>query len=469
MKRAIVFVVLLGLVAASFVWIAERPGHFSITWLDWQVEAPIGVMFAALGVIAVVAIMLYILAAWLIALPEQLARWRETRRRRRGYEALTRGMVAVAAGDPGEARRQARRANVLLDEPPLTLLLSAQAAQLSDDEIGARRHFNAMLERPETEFLGLRGLLTQALRNGNESEALTLARRARALQPQAPWVLTTLFDLEARAGDWPGAIATVRRAAKLGVLPPAKARRSEAAALIERARAAHARGHKHEALAHARQAHAIDPLHPAAAATLAQMLIEAGRPRKAARLIEQEWPRQQHPELVALYRRAFAASDPVEWSMRVESLAKLAPEARESKIALAQAAVDAKLWGEARRHLAAAMGLAPPSAGLARLMARIEASEKNDAAAERRWLAEAAEAAPDPAWVCDACGFAHRAWQATCGRCRSFDQLVWRSPDRVQPILGPADPAGAIAPGQPAPANLPVAIAAPLPATPQER
>jgi HemY protein len=466
MKRAVVFIVLLGLVAAAFAWIAEHPGRVSVTWLDWQIDAPIGVLFGALGVAIAVAILLYMLASWLLHLPEQLARWRRERLRRRGYDALTRGLVAVAAGDPGEARRQARRAQVLLDEPPLTLLLSAQAAQLADDEIGARRHFNAMLEQPETEFLGLRGLLTQALRSGNESEALTLARRARALQPQTPWVLTTLFDLEARAGDWPGAIATVRRAAKLGVLPPAKARRSEAAALIERARAARKHGHKHEALTQAKHAHAIDPLHPAATATLAQMLIETGRPRKAARLIEQEWARQQHPELVAIYRRAFTASDPVEWTMRIESLAKLAPQARESKIALAQAAVDAKLWGEARRHLAAAMAMGPAPAGLARMMARIEASEKNDAAAERRWLAEAAEAAPDPAWVCDACGFAHREWQASCGRCRSFDQLVWRSPDRVQPILGHGDAAGTIAGTH---TNLPVPVAASLPAIPAER
>jgi uncharacterized membrane-anchored protein len=110
------------------------------------------------------------------------------------------------------------------------------------------------------------------------------------------------------------------------------------------------------------------------------------------------------------------------------------------------------------------MARAPPSAGLARMMARIEASEKNDAAAERRWLADAAEAVPDPAWVCESCGFAHREWQATCGRCRSFDQLVWRSPDRVQPIIGEADAAGAIAP-----ANLPVPVAASLPAVSAER
>src|SRR5207244_3592662 len=88
-----------------------------------------------------------------------------------GYRALTQGMVAVAAGDAEEAQRQARKADVLLAEPPLTLLLSAQAAQLGGDEDAARRFFSEMLNRPETEFLGLRGLLMQAGRGGGRPGA----------------------------------------------------------------------------------------------------------------------------------------------------------------------------------------------------------------------------------------------------------------------------------------------------------
>ena len=65
-------------------------------------------------------------------------RRRRERRRRAGYRALTQGMVAVAAGDPQEARRFARSADALLADPPLTLLLSAQAAQLDGDETAAK-------------------------------------------------------------------------------------------------------------------------------------------------------------------------------------------------------------------------------------------------------------------------------------------------------------------------------------------
>jgi len=83
-------------------------------------------------------------------------------------------------GDAEEAQKFARKADVLLAEPPLTLLLSAQAAQLNGDDQAAQRYFMAMIERKETEFLGLRGLIMHALRGGDEATALTLIERAKA-------------------------------------------------------------------------------------------------------------------------------------------------------------------------------------------------------------------------------------------------------------------------------------------------
>src|SRR5262249_57792128 len=101
--------------------------------------------------------------------PRRCARGGADNRRRKAYRALTQGMVAVAAGDAGEARRQAKLAGTLLNDPPLTLLLAAQAAQLDGDERAAEKYFRAMLDRPETAFLGLRGLLMQSLKAGNNA------------------------------------------------------------------------------------------------------------------------------------------------------------------------------------------------------------------------------------------------------------------------------------------------------------
>ena len=217
--RALPAILVIAALIAGAVFVADRPGAVSLTWEGWRVNTSIAVMIFGVALIATIAAALFHLVRKIVAGPGAYARARRERRRRRGYRALTQGMVAVAAGDAAEAKRFARQADLLLAEPPLTLLLSAQAAQLNGDQKAAQNYFAAMLERPETEFLGLRGLIIQALKQNDEAEALRLARRAKALRPKTPWVLASLFDLQARTGKWDEAGTTLTLAARRKALP----------------------------------------------------------------------------------------------------------------------------------------------------------------------------------------------------------------------------------------------------------
>src|SRR5258708_10386530 len=190
--RLLSFVLVLAAVMAGVAWLASYPGDVTIVWQGWRIDASVGVL-ATLVVVAALAVALLVrLWTALVTTPRRLGRWRRDRRQRAGYAALSAGLVAVAAGDAANARREARRADRLLGAPPLTLLLTAQAAQLAGDEATAQRHFAAMLERRETAFLGLRGLMARAVRDRDWKRALELAKRPRPDRPHPPWVLTTL-------------------------------------------------------------------------------------------------------------------------------------------------------------------------------------------------------------------------------------------------------------------------------------
>jgi HemY protein len=197
MRAILAFVVIVALTAAAVLF-TENPGDVEILWQGWQIKTSVGVLVAAAALAALAVTLVVRLVSLTVGTPGAFLRRRRERRRRAGYQALTRGMVAVAAGDPQEAQRYARRAEVLLAEPPLTLLLSAQAAQIGGDEQAAKNFFTAMLDRPETELLGLRGLFNQALRGGDREAARHLARRAAELRPNTAWAALSLFDLEAR-------------------------------------------------------------------------------------------------------------------------------------------------------------------------------------------------------------------------------------------------------------------------------
>jgi HemY protein len=456
MLRAIRFLILLVVLAVAAVLLAnwggrvalDLPQHdfdLGITKFTWpwsvKIETSIGVLVLVVAVIAVLAALAYRAWGLITRAPSQLNRVMGESRRRRGYKALTQGMVAVAAGEAEEARRYSRKADTLLNDPPLTLLLSAQSAQLDGDEQAAKRYFEAMLEREDTRFLGLRGLLTQALREGDEPAALGYARKAERLRPTTPWVLTTLADLTERQGDLEGADQAFKDAARHKVLPAAQANRRRAVVALERALAARDAGDTAKALKQAGAAHKRAPELAPAAVLLGELLVAANQKREARRTLEKAWPAAPHPALVRAYGASLPESDGIERLKQLGKLVAGAADHPESRLALAEAALDARLWGEARRHLADL--LAAPGERTCRLMARLEEAEHDDAAAVRGWLLRSAEAARDPTWLCRSCGATAERWSPRCGVCKDFDSFDWRAPQRSLPEALPMADQGA--------------------------
>lgn len=430
MIKTLLFVVVATMVVAGALWLAEYPGDVQLSAGGLQVAVPLPVFIAAVLLVSMVVAIAYRVWRSLRKAPKETRAFFTRRTREKGYRALTQGMVAVAAGDAGEAARQARKADVLLNEPPLTMLLSAQAAQLDGDEAAAKRYFTAMLEREETAFLGLRGLLMQAQRDGNGGEALALAHRARALRPKTPWVLTTLLDLQIAGHHWREAVNTLDDAVRRKAIDADKARHDKAVLLLGCSQAAEEENNTVEALSFARKAHAQKPDFLPATLRYAALSAGAGKKRQAIKIIEDSWARTPHRDLATLYGSLEEGADPLKRVKRLEKLAALNADHPDSHVALAEALLAAKIWGAARSHLEEAGG-DDPSARICKLMAELEEGEHGNLDAARSWLLRATMSAPDQNWICGDCGAAARSWTPTCARCGSLGTLDWRTPERA--------------------------------------
>lgn len=166
MWRGIFFFIQLAVLVALAVWLANNPGRVTFDWLGYRVDTTMGLLFLGLAILMVVGGLLYRLLRAIFGAPSRIGSKVSKRRRRRGQEALTRGLVAVQLGDAEKAQLHSRRAEKLLEPQPMLQLLKAQAAQLSGDAERARAHFEEMLEAEETRLLGLRGLTMLSLREG---------------------------------------------------------------------------------------------------------------------------------------------------------------------------------------------------------------------------------------------------------------------------------------------------------------
>ncbi|HEV2677821.1 MAG TPA: heme biosynthesis HemY N-terminal domain-containing protein [Aliidongia sp.] len=437
--RILPAIVLIIVVVAAAVFFADRPGTIGITWLGWRIEMALGVAVLALVVLVTVLWFLLSLLARLTRAPRHLAGRRRDQRRLEGYRALTSGLVAVAAGDARAAERLHKRAELMfrkgqLDSPPLTRLLSAQAALMRGDSAMAEGEFSAMLGDPETEFLGLRGLILQALKRGDDATALKLTTRANELKPSTAWVLQSQLALETRAQEWRKATATLKQAVKKGAISAETGRHYQATLLIAHSRRAAGEGLARDALSYAAQAHGLDDGFAPAATHYARLLRDGNRAAKGLRALETAWVRTGHPQVAEAYDQLLASEAPVQRLKRFERLVELRPSDPESHLAAAAIALNARLWGEARRHLghAGAQGPGPWSGRLSHLMAELEQGEHGNGEARQLWLERAVRGEADPTWVCGACGAETHGWEPLCPSCHNFDSLAWRTPDRTE-------------------------------------
>jgi HemY protein len=187
MIRLIFRFLILAAAAAFFAWIADRPGTVVIRWMNREIETSV---LAAISAVLLVALALWVifgLLRRLLGAPGAIGDYFRFRRTRRGYESLSRGIIAAGAGDGAAAQRFAVIASRSLSDEPLLKLLEVQAAQIKGDRAAVRSGFESMLKTPETEVLGLRGLFAEARQAGDISTARSLAERALKLNPGLSW------------------------------------------------------------------------------------------------------------------------------------------------------------------------------------------------------------------------------------------------------------------------------------------
>jgi HemY protein len=449
MIRVILFLASVGLIALGFAWFADRPGEVSVVWLGYRIETSIMVAAGAV-LLAVVALMvLWSAVMAIVRSPDQVSLFFRHRRAVKGYLAISRGLIAIGAGDAKLARRSADDAARLSPGDPLALLLAAQSAQMTGDRPAAERAFRAMLERDDMKLLGLRGLHVEAHRRNEPVAARAFAEEAAKIAPGAGWAAQAALDHRSASGDWKGALEALDN--MKGSLDKAVYRRQRAVLLTAYALELE-ESDRDSSRALALEAVKLSPDLVPAAALAGRRLAESNEPRKARKILEAAWTAHPHPDLAEAYSHLRLADSARERLARVRKLAEKIPDHIESALALARAALEARDFAVAREVLATYAKT--PTRRVAALMAEIEEAEHGDRGRAREWLARATRAAPDPVWTAD--GIVTDKWMPVSPATGRLDSFEWRLPVSEIGIDRPV-----IEPDPPVAAPVEVAVAAP--------
>jgi HemY protein len=463
--KVLLFIGLAVALAFAATWILETPGEVKIAFGGREFFlSPIGFILGVAALV-VLAFVLLKLIGFLVALfrflmgdETAISRYFSRSRQRRGFDALSDGMVAVAAGDAKTAAKKAKRAQALLDRPDLTHLLNAQAAELNGDRAKTYEAYKAMLPDDRTRPVALQGLTRLKIEEGDIDTALVLAKKALALRPDNERNLRTLFELQSRQEDWAGARETLTASIHARLLPRDVGTRRDAVLSLADARAALAAGATARGYEAALQANRLAPALVPAAALAARAHAANGAKRKATKVLTSAWAAAPHPDLAA----AFAAIEPDESAAarrkRFATLVSAAPGHVESRLLEAELALAAEDFPAARKALGDLAETDPTTRSLA-LMAAIERGQGAPDEVVRGWLAKALVASRGPQWVCGACTHIHAGWAPVCENCGAFDTLDWRTPPHAADsniadsamlplIIGPS-PAPAAAPAPP--------------------
>ncbi len=438
MIRVVLFLILMGLVALGAVWLADRPGEVAITWLGYRIETSVAVALAAVAATAAFTISVWGIGRFLLRSPERVAGALRRRRRSKADEAISRGLIAIGAGDPRAAQRYAQEAQRRAPSSPLTLLLRAQTAQLLGDRKAAEDAFRAMAARRDTKLLGFRGLYIEAQRRDDPETARLIADAAAQSAPSLPWAADAALQSRCAAGDWAGALAVAEANARAGLIDKTKSRRQRAVLLTARALSA-----EDNARAYALEAVRLAPDLVPAAALAGRLLAEAGDARRAGRILETAWTANPHPDLAEAYAFLRSADSARDRLARIRRLASLRPGDIETALSVARAALDAREFAMARSTLEPL--LKTPTQRAAILMAELEELEHGDEGRAREWMTRAVRAGRDPAWTAD--GFVSERWLPVSPVSGRLDAFEWKAPvaelDGPKPI-GHAAPAALI-------------------------
>ena len=145
--------------------------------------------------------------------------------------------------------------------------------------------------------------------------------------------------------------------------------------------------------------------------------------KKAVGVLSKTWSQLLCFELIKTFMQYKSQGDKEalkRYRLLIKALKKYVNEkSNETKLGLAFASFEAKIWGEAQQYLEQ-IRKTERDDRVIRLYKKISEQTK-----EQKSLSDHEIIIPEPKWKCSSCNSEKKEWQLICENCGAFGQIIW--------------------------------------------
>jgi len=262
--------------------------------------------------------------------------------------------------------------------------------------------FDQMTKDPSTFLAGTRGLVSDALSQGDITEAAQLLGTIPEKQQTMPWVQQARWDIALLQNDWQSALKILDSRKKSYDKEIYFAYR--ACLLLQ--------------LGRVKEAYSLAPTHPAITVAYAKAF-----PKKAIKALIRTWNVHPSWEIYLTYIEAIASLTSAKKMKAVLQLIKKNPRSRWALLACADMAIQTKQWQRAKENLEVYLQSYPLTKKVALMMAQVEREGYHHTDIAFGWETRATEAEDITGWTCDSCNHHLENWQVLCPHCNALNTI----------------------------------------------
>ena len=264
--------------------------------------------------------------------------------------------------------------------------------------------YKQLIKNPTTEQVGYKILIDNHLKRGEIILACEKIEDLRQKHPKKEWILKEAFNLFVINNEWEKALNCLESLNKLKLIDKQQYNSQKAVLLIK--------------LNKGTEAFRLYPSLPAAA-----ILAAKENPKKAEKIYQTSWEIKPSFDVYKAYTRLFAKENYLAQYKRVLNLCEYNKGARINALVIADAAVKANLWSEAKKELNGYIAQYPLTGDVIALMMQIEIEANHNPKEAQKWLEKMNNSECSAAYICAKCGHKTNDWNATCPVCNTLNGL----------------------------------------------